>query len=146
MFYSVVWERSILPAPCSPLCTPFLGGAPEGQTHRHSPVSDCFLYPLSGLILYSLSFFLFFVYLFSFCLRHFSLTSVFTRYQSVLSCIGGPQVLLSTWIDEGRTCPWLPSVNTVLGLTPDLHWCDWQLKYSQLEAFNRKSGLVLQRI
>lgn len=81
------------------------------------PASDSFLFPLSGLILYSLLF----VYLLSFCLRHFSLTSVFTGHEPVLSIIGGPQVLFSTWIDEGRICPWLTSVNTAVGLTPDLH-------------------------
>lgn len=65
-------EDSILPVPCSPLCTHFLGDAPI--------VSYQFLTP-SFIPLWSnslLSFLLFFIYLLSFCLRHFSLMSVFT--------------------------------------------------------------------
>lgn len=73
-------------------------------------------------------FFLCFVYLLFFCLRHFSLVPVFTQYES-----GGPQELLSTQIDEDG-----------VRLTPDLHWCNWQLKRFQFKSSSRKSGLTLQ--
>lgn len=109
------WNVSV---PSCSFCISFLWSVQKLVTHHHPQLLTPSFFPLSSLILHSPS---------PFCLFIVLLPQAFPPDVSIYwawacaLCIGGPQVLFSTWIDEGRICPWLTSVNTAEGLTPDLH-------------------------
>lgn len=120
-------NRAILPK-----C--FLGWCESVQSHLFSPLHPVplgctrmanpstlpgsWLLPLTPLCSNSLHpFFLFFIYIFSFCLGRFSLTSVFTRYESALLCQWSPGAAQGTnW--RGKDLPLTNLSEHCSGLNP----------------------------